>query len=252
VTAGCARSSTWVEVAGVAGSGKSTLTHTLGARAGACRVAESLHTRRPAHWPYVLRAVPSVGRVAWMSARAHSQLTWDEVKFVIYIGQWERFLRAQRANGHGATILDQGPVFALARLLWTEKPLTRTRRFEAWVEEMLDQWSRALAAIVWLDAPTGVLLERINGRAQEHEAKRASASAAADLVRRHRAAYDRLFAVIERLGRPRVLTFDTSVASESAIADAVAGSIGFGDGIRGVPGMAGRPAPQRPRREVVL
>jgi shikimate kinase len=250
MTAGRTRPGTWVEIVGVAGSGKSTLTDTLTTCGVPWHVADSLQTRRPAHWPYVLDALPAVARMGWLGVRALSPLTWDEAKFVIYVSEWERYLRVQHVSEHRATVLDQGPLFALARLLWTEKPLTRTRTFEAWVEEMLDGWSRALAAIVWLDAPEDVLIGRINGRAQQHEVKGASASAAADLLRRHRAAYDRLFTVVERLGRPEVLSFDTSIASVGAIADAVSEYRRIAEGKQARPEIAARPAPERAREEV--
>ncbi len=226
---GSVRSSAWVEIVGVAGSGKSTLTDALAGHGADWRVADSLHTRAPAHWPYVLRALPSAARVARLGVREGPALTWDELKFVMYVTEWERFLRTHEIFGRGCTILDQGPVFALARLLWTEKPVTLTRRFEVWVEEMLERWSRSLTAILWLDAPADVLIGRINGRSQPHEAKGVAASTAADVVRRHRAAYDRLFDVLGRLGRPPVLSFDTSVVPVSAIADAVAAFIADGD-----------------------
>jgi shikimate kinase len=249
--AGVKAAAAWIEIAGVAGSGKSTLTDALAARSAAWHLADSLHTRRAAHWPYVLHALPEVARMASLGVRVGPPLTWDEVKFVIYVSEWERYLRADHGNGHRGTVLDQGPLFALARLLWTEKPLTRTPTFEAWVEEMLDHWSRSLAAIVWLDAPEDVLLERINGRTQQHEAKGATASAATDLLRRHRAVYDRLLGVIERLGRPRVVSFDTGVASAAAIADAVSGFIGLAGRNRGRAKIAQGPAPERAGREVV-
>ena len=48
-----------VEIVGVAGSGKSTLTRAMGSDYG-CHVADSLHTKLPGHWPYVAHGLPRV------------------------------------------------------------------------------------------------------------------------------------------------------------------------------------------------
>jgi hypothetical protein len=211
-----------IEIVGVAGSGKSTLTRTLSRRYPASRVADSLHTRVPAHWPYVAHSVPRVLPLVARSAWNRPVLSWDEIKFVIYVSEWDRFLRDRREYRSGVTVLDQGPIFALARLLWAEKPLTRSRPFQAWFNERVERWSLELDAVVRLVAPDQSLLERINHREQRHEAKGRSTSEGLEVIKSHSQAFGKLFDVIARLGRPRVLSFDTSTMSPDEIAGELA------------------------------
>lgn len=207
-----------IEIVGVAGAGKSTLARTLSACYPGTRIADSLHTRASAHWPYVAHSIPRVLPLVARSARDRPALGWDETKLIIYVSAWRRFLHHERHDVPGLIVLDQGPIFALARLLWSRKPVTRTRVFQEWMNEMIDCWSVELDAIVRLVAPDDTLLERINHRDQVHETKGKSTRDSVGVLATHKRAYEELFGAIERLGRPPVLRFDTSVMSPITIA----------------------------------
>lgn len=215
-----------VEIVGVAGSGKSTLTRVLHDEYG-CYVADSLHTKLPAHWPYVARGLPRVARFVAAGMRDRPALSWDEVKFVLYALEWDRFLHAQYRDRPGALVLDQGPMFALACVLWGQKPATRHVSFEAWLQRMVERWSEELDAIIVLDAPDAVLLARIDGREQRHDAKGAPPSEGLELLARHREAYGRVFELVEDLGRVRVLHFDTATMPPDRIAHELAELLGL-------------------------
>ncbi len=211
-----------IEIVGSAGAGKSTLTRALVERYSSCRVAASLHTRLPAHWPYVVHSLPGVLPLLTRTVRHRPLLSWDELKFFIYVSEWSRFLAARPEYRSVVSVLDQGPIFALARLLWGGKPVTRSQWFQAWLNETVEQWSVELDAIVVLTAPDDVLLERINLRDSSHEAKGKSTRDALELIESHRNAYTRVLDVVDRLERPRVLRFDSSRTSSTEIAEQLA------------------------------
>ena len=206
-----------VEIVGVAGTGKSTLTRALVEHVPTCRVADSLHTRQPAHWPYVAHGLPSALSLMARTTRSRQPLSWDEIKFVLYLFEWGRYLDAQPGLQAGITVLDQGPLFGLARLLWGGNPATRTPHFRAWLTGMVADWSRALGLVVWLDATDDVLVERIDRRQQRHEAKGRAREEALGLLERHRDAYGRVLDEVLRLGRLPVHRLDTSELSEDEL-----------------------------------
>jgi broad-specificity NMP kinase len=208
-----------IEIVGVAGTGKSTLARTLVDRDPGHRIVDSLHTRARAHWAYVAHSVPHVLPLIARSARARPGFDWEESKFIVYVTEWRRFLRSDCRDDSGLLIFDQGPIFALARLLWGRKPVTATREFERWVDEQVAGWSLELDGIVWLVAPEEVLFERINQREQDHEAKGRSIHEGLDVLLAHQCAYEVLFERLEALGRPPVFTFDTSLMSSTRIAE---------------------------------
>lgn len=215
------------EIVGVAGSGKSTLTREL--RTGHhCHVADSLHTRNPAHWRYVAHGLPGLLPLAVASVRDRPVLSWDEVKFVLYAAEWHRFLR-EESLGPRAVVLDQGPIFALARLLWGRKPVTRGARFETWLRRMVERWTLELDAIVLLDAPNEILLARIDGRKQRHDAKGVPIREGLELIEWHRGAYARVLSICESLGRPLLLRYDTAAMPSAEIATDVAEALGLSE-----------------------
>ena len=212
-----------IEIVGVAGTGKSTLARTLAARDPANRIADSLHTKSTAHWAYVARSVPHVLPLLARSARVRPPFDWEETKFIVYVTEWRRFLRRDCRDDWGLVVLDQGPIFALARLLWGRKPVTATREFERWLDHQIASWSVDLDGIVWLVAPEEVLLERINDRERDHEAKGRSVREGLDVLQAHQNAYRVLFERLEALGRPPVFTFDTSLVSPAQITEEIEG-----------------------------
>jgi thymidylate kinase len=215
-----------IEIVGVAGSGKSTLTRAIRERDAGWRLPDALHTRAPAHWTYVAHGVPSVLPLLAASARRGPALSWDELKFAIYVSEWTRFLRARHAAA--PTVLDQGPLFALARLLWSGKPVTQAPAFRRWLEAMVVRWSLELGLVVCLVAPDDVLLARINGRGQAHEVKGAARGAGLAVLESHRRAYAELLERLHRLGRPRVLSLDTRARSPAELAGEVVEAVEAG------------------------
>jgi len=215
------RDSQIIEIVGVAGSGKSTLTRELRVDYD-CHVADSLHTRSPSHWPYVAHGLPGLLPLVAVSARDRPLLSWDELKFVLYVAEWHRFLRDSDVMP-AAVLLDQGPIFGLACLLWGRKPFTRSARFESWLRRMVERWSLELDAIVLLDAPDEILLARIDDREQRHDAKGVPVGQGLELIERHRDAYARVLSLSEALGRPRLLRYDTATMPPAEIAAELAG-----------------------------
>jgi predicted ATPase len=160
-----------IEIAGVAGAGKSTLLRLLCTGNDGWVVADSLHTRRPAHLPYLAAGLPDVLPLALASTRVGARPTWQDVKDAVYVSVWHRYLAAHADAAGRIVLLDQGPLFALARLRWVPSPLTAAPGFRTWWQDAVAQWAGELDGVVWLDAPDEVLYARINTRPRSHLVK---------------------------------------------------------------------------------
>jgi gluconate kinase len=160
-----------IEIAGVAGTGKSTLCAALCTAGNGWVVADSLHARRPGHLPYLAAGLPTVLPMAAGSARRGARPSWGDVKDALYVSVWHRYLAAHADFAGRTVLLDQGPLFALARLRWIPSPLAAAPGFRTRWRDALALWAGELDGVVWLDAPDDVLLARINARARTHLVK---------------------------------------------------------------------------------
>ena len=119
-------------------------------------------------------------------------------------------------------IMDQGPVYALARLGQVEPPLAGTEAHEDWWTEMVDQWAEYLHAVIWLDAPNDVLRQRVSTRSQAHEIKDTSEATAMAFMNHYRASYEVVLSYLERPGGPLILRYDTSrLSPDDTASDAI-------------------------------
>jgi AAA domain len=202
-----------LELVGPAGAGKSTVFATLRARDASVDGQPVLRTRRHA-------ATLAAGTASSLATLARSRVlggsvTVEQLRMMAYLHALPGVL-ARRDGARGPVVLDQGPVFFLTR------PILMDARLERWRERTLADWRPILDAVVWLDAPDDVLVERINARAKRHALKGAPAPAAIDVLTRARADYEALLARLEAdEAGPLVLRFDTSHASADEVADRV-------------------------------
>jgi hypothetical protein len=136
--------------------------------------------------------------------------SWTELKLVIYVMEWSRWLARRPEYRSGMTYIDQGPVYALARLGYVDPPLPGTEPNEAWWKAMVGQWAEHLDVVVWVDAPNDVLWNRVGTREQGHEIKGQSKARGLAFIDRYRASYHLVLSALERHGGPAVFRYDTS------------------------------------------
>ncbi|MGI9607314.1 MAG: hypothetical protein ACR2P0_14355, partial [Acidimicrobiales bacterium] len=159
-----------IEVVGVCGSGKSTLTQALCAADGA-EPAAFLQLKRPDHWipaaSGAVRSLPLVGP----ALRARRLPDLEEAKQLAYLAAWHSKLASEGRKRR--LVVDQGPIYALGTFGRTLPSIAGTEPGGTWWTETIRRWAHTLAVIVWLDAPDDVLMERVRLRKAEHVIKRA-------------------------------------------------------------------------------
>jgi hypothetical protein len=209
-----------VVILGIAGSGKSTLARLL-ARDPGLEMAGFIHARRPAHLLQIVRGIPRLLPILARGLTSSPRISWPECKLLVYVSRWGRVLSREAPRAGTTLVFDQGPLYAMVRLQAEAKPFTTRRAFAAWREESLDRWANELDGVVWLDAPDDVLWGRINERPQGHKQKGVEAAAGRRFIARYRRAFEDVLRTVEELDGPRIVRFDTSVASATQIAEKV-------------------------------
>jgi hypothetical protein len=209
-----------IEILGVAGAGKSTLATHLAAEPG-FEMAPFIHARRPADLFLILRTIPRLLPILSAGLTHAPRISWRECKLLVYVTRWAPVLRRRRPQTDTVLLLDQGPLYAIVRLMAEAKPFTGRRSFTSWKGEMLDRWSTELSHVIWLDAPDAVLWSRINERDQDHLQKGGRAEAGRRFFSSYRSAFEGIVPIVEAKGDVRTLRFDTSTTTVAEIVEGV-------------------------------
>lgn len=206
------------EIIGPAGAGKSSLSRLLEQRSLGTRAGLSV-------WrlPSALLAVNSLGSLPNLLGlcAGRRRIGWDEVKLVIQLNALRQLLQREAAKGYLRILLDEGMVFALARLRARDQQDVAVRRPDWWMQGLFNRLGPTLDAVIWLDAPDAVLARRIRERAKPHRMKDRS-----DMeIYEHLAGYRRSFEwVVSELSAGhgvKVIRFSTDRESLEEIADKV-------------------------------
>ena len=207
-----------LEIVGVAGTGKSTLAALLLEQHPHWRLADSVHARAPRHWIFFLRAAPGIVRLVADAVGRLSWVRWGEIKLYVHASEWHRFLQRPDERSH-VMVLDQGPLFALACLVWDHRAEERSTWFGTWTRDTAKRWAEELDVIAVLDAPDATLLERINTRDKRHALKGRPTAEASGVLATHRRAYEEVLGDIDGTGQPKLLRFDTAARTLESIAE---------------------------------
>ena len=212
------------EIVGPAGAGKSTLARVLGGRGAGVRAGLGV-------WGLPLTvlaagAAASLPRLAGACARR--RLRRDEAGLVVRLCALHRLLGRAALGGHDAVLLDEGAVFALAKLGAFERAAEGAAGEPAggaesggWALSLLGGWASRLDAVVWLDAPDAVLAARLRRRPKPHRMKDRPDAEIYEFLSRYRAAYGRVVSELTRRQNLRVFRFDTERESAEAVAGRV-------------------------------
>lgn len=154
------------EIIGPAGAGKTTLTQLLRNRNNV-RVGLSV-------WqlPLSLLAVSAISSIPdlFTFCRRRKHLSWDDLKLVIQHNALLRLISREGAKGYRALLMDEGNVFALAKLRAFGSDVVK-RNEGGSMQNLVNKVVPALDAVIWLDAPDRVLAQRIRERNKQHRMK---------------------------------------------------------------------------------
>jgi deoxyadenosine/deoxycytidine kinase len=213
-----------VELVGPAGAGKSSLLRALAERDGSLRTG--LHPPRHRHLPNAVALVPTFVSLH----RGVHRVLWKEMRRITYLRTLHRILVSERSRSHRPVVLDEGPVYMLARMWVYGEDEVTSRVFEPWWHGAFESWAGVLDLIIWLDAPNTVLIDRLRARPQSHRAQDLSDSLIHEFLESYRAAYTRIISALAARRHARVLTFRTDAEPVVRIAERVATAMRDGRG----------------------
>ncbi len=208
-----------VEVAGPAGSGKSTVSRLLTERAQV--VTTSIWgLPRPLYAASAVRVLPAIGALVG----AARWLPWEETEQLIRLDALDAFLRRlpEPERSRGVVVLDEGPVFAFAWFRVLGHPCFRDGRRDAWWRAVLAHWAARLDVIVLLDGADPLLVDRLRSRDKGHPLKQSSDKELHEFAAAYRCAFAWVIAGLTAGERaPKVISLESNGAPPEELADRV-------------------------------
>jgi hypothetical protein len=214
-----------IELAGVSGAGKSTLRKAMMRRNG---------NIFPFPLPPKVIYLPSFIRLSftWLplylrNYRNSRWFTFQEIRNIGYLDTWLSFIRTKTRPRQNIFILDPGSVHWLASLQASGLKITRHPHFQSWWKNKSEQWSSALAAIIWLDAPEDECLQRVLSRDEWHEIKEMDINRALGEVRCYRDSYEQLIPQMAHQHSTKLFHFHTDQLSTEQIVERIFSDVEF-------------------------
>ena len=209
-----------VELVGPAAAGKTALLGEL--RRLAPWIRPGLRPAARQH----LTSAPALLPIVATLHRPYQGLRWKETKRVLYLLTLARLAAAHRRATSAPLVLDEGPVYMLARLRVFGGEVVRRGGFAEWWEGAIRRWADALDHVVWLDATDEVLLQRLRTRRQEHPVRWLADDEVIRFLDTYREAYARVLEDLALTGRVTVRRFRSDLVSTEEIAGEVLAAIG--------------------------
>lgn len=205
-----------LELAGLAGAGKSTLSTALTRHEHPLCTGLSVYGLP--RWRLALNAVRLLP--SCVAPSGYRCLGDERMKQVVRLKTLSQILALQFSKPWRAIVLDEGPVFTLGWLdLFGGPKAMGQKGFQTWWRSALQKWSSTLDAIVWLDAPDSLLTGRIRHRVNGHPFKVKTDREILEFLARFRASYERVLSELTASDGPKVIRFATDRDSTEQIAD---------------------------------
>jgi thymidylate kinase len=190
------------EIIGPAGAGKTTLSQLL--KQHDIRSGLSLWRLRPAS--LAASAFSSIPNVVAMCVQ-RKRFDWEEMKLVIQHNALLRLLKTETASGYRAVLLDEGAIFALAKLQAFKS--AKARGDDRWLHKLFKAVAAQVNAVIWLDAPDDVLVLRIRERAKPHRMKHRSDIEIANHLSSYRRSFESVVEELTKLNGLQVFRYRT-------------------------------------------
>ena len=206
-----------VELVGPAGAGKTALLRVISARDPS--IQSGLRIDRLKFLPLILWHSLVLAPTAVELFAQNPRWWWPGIRQLVRLRTFHPVLAHEAGVASGAIVLDEGPLFSLARLtVFQNADGGHGRLAREWRAE-LTRWAEELDVVVWLDAPDTVLSGRIRNRRVPHMVKNGTEREVTEFLSRYRSAYRNVLEHLRAAGRVRIVEIQTNEHTTDRIAD---------------------------------
>ena len=153
-----------VEIAGVTGTGKSTIVNAITQHNPAIRTDYHLSWWQflPAYYARAVLAIPRY----LVRYRGKGSMFWQVLQWMTYVDRLHQSL--SRFEDDTLILLDQGPLYWLTFFNIFVPEYVQEEWFARWWAQKLKDWASVLDVIFFLECDDAVLIERVRNRSKKH------------------------------------------------------------------------------------
>ncbi len=184
-----------IEIIGVAGTGKTTITRTLIQNNKDYLIEELPPVRSIKLFPFfVFNFVRTVPLIINLQNQMDRSFSSREITWLVILNSWQKILKTRKKK---VVFVDQGPIFLIASLIGLDPEISdKSLNYESW-KPLLKRWANQLDAIIYLDADDSDLIQRINQREKEHLVKGKSSDQIQKFLAHNRGLYNTLLEIVQ-------------------------------------------------------
>lgn len=186
-----------IELIGLAGVGKSTLSRNL-----RINFPTTIQEFPPSTWklscaPFYIKNVLSLTPIiTGFTLQNFKGFTRREIAFMALLNGWDEVLRKKTENSDKVIIIDQGAISCMAYLQVRSPYYFQNSNTQKWWLKMYDHWAQTIDMIVWLSAPNSTLIHRIKTRNQVHGLQNISEQNGEATLKRYYLAYESIIKIL--------------------------------------------------------
>ena len=202
-----------VELVGPAGAGKTSLVQALKQHSNRVQVGTPPYFRRIGHMPFFVKnTLLLLPTFFHLLQKDHGRwLTLQEMAWMVILKGWHKVLGRTVSQDNKILVLDQGPIFLLARLYGFGPEILKSQGTKKWWNNMYRQWADMLNLAIWVDASDTTLLKRVRTREIWHGNKERNDLEAFEFLARWRISLEQVISALEANGSGlKVIRFDTA------------------------------------------
>jgi shikimate kinase len=204
---------------GVAGTGKSTLRNAMMQRDKRIKFFDLPGTI--SYIPFIIKLI-IIWLPLYLKEYRHSRwFTLQEIRNMGYLDTWTSRIRHRALFKEKIFIVEPGSVYWLATLQGCGPEITKHPRFQQWWKNAFRHWASSLYAIVWLDAPEEVCLQRVHVRDQWHQFLEYSTENAMEELKYYRKYYEKLVPEMAAQYRVKIFYFRTDQISTEQMVEKI-------------------------------
>ncbi len=209
----------FIEMAGIAGSGKSSLLATMMQRNTKIRTPSL--PRKAFYLPFLIRTASRWLPRYVLKYRDSRWFTLQEVRNMGYLDTWQKFIQRKDKGEGNIFVIEPGSIYWYSSLEEYGPEVCKCDKYQSWLRDSFKRWASSLDLLIWLDAPEGLCLQRVMARDQWHEAKSMTTDLALKELKCFRECYARIIPEIASQYSLKLLTFRTDQISTREMADIV-------------------------------